>query len=411
MSIYKIPITTAFVFFPIIAFFFTLPYLIYQYRKYGAIPFFRSVIVYSFILYLLCTYFLVILPLPSIKEVSNLTTPTTQLIPFEFIKQLSKLSMDWSSLASYLKLIQNKVFYIAAFNILLTVPFGIYLRYYFECKWYKVLIYSFLLSLFFEITQLTGLYGIYPRAYRLFDVDDLILNTLGAMLGFLITPLFSIILPTRKELDEKSFQKGKKVTIFRRALSFCIDCFFLAIMIITMSIALHNTLLEEYTLLISILLYYIVIPLLTAGKTFGKMILKLQVVAKKQKESKNNLKETNEPRYKTLKVELRYLLSYILFYYQFIIINILEKISTNNNTIKIIINSSIWILRIYFWINILNIIINICRRKKEFLYEKITKTTTISTIEYEIIEEKEDISQKKKKEDKNVRVKKDNEKL
>ena len=118
MSTYKIPITSAFIFFPIIAFFFTLPYLIYQYRKYGAIPFFRSVIVYSFILYLLCAYFLVILPLPSMKEVSNLTTPVTQLTPFYFIKQLSTLSMDWSSPASYIKLIQNKAFYIAAFNFL-----------------------------------------------------------------------------------------------------------------------------------------------------------------------------------------------------------------------------------------------------------------------------------------------------
>lgn len=399
MSTYKIPITSAFIFFPIIAFFFTLPYLIYQYRKYGAIPFFRSVIVYSFILYLLCAYFLVILPLPSMKEVSNLTTPVTQLTPFYFIKQLSTLSMDWSSLASYIKLIQNKAFYIAVFNILLTLPFGIYLRYYFECKWYKVLIYGFLLSLFFEVTQLTGLYGIYPRAYRLFDVDDLILNTCGTMLGFFITPLFAIILPTRKELDEKSFKKGKTVTIFRRALSFCIDCFFFVITIIITSIILHNTTLAKYTLLISVVLYYLILPLLTGGKTFGKMTLKLQVVAKEKE------------KYKLLKVELRYLLSYILFYYQFIIILTLEQISTNNNMINIIINSSIWILRIYFIINILNIIVSIIRRKKEFLYEKITKTKTISTIEYQSKEEIENnpqINEKATEEDKEVRTKKDN---
>ena len=33
-------------------------------------------------------------------------------------------------------------------------------------------IFSFLLSLFFEVTQLTGLYFLYPGSYRLFDVDD-----------------------------------------------------------------------------------------------------------------------------------------------------------------------------------------------------------------------------------------------
>lgn len=390
MSVYKIPIASAFIIFPLIAFVLTLPYLIYQYRKYGSIPFLRSIIFYSFILYLICTYFLVILPLPSREEVSILTTPTMQLIPFDFIKDLSNVSFNWTSFSSYINLIQNPAFYIVAFNILLTVPFGIYLRYYFECKWYQVLLFSFLLSLFFEITQLTGLYGIYPRPYRLFDVDDLILNTLGGIVGFIITPIFSLILPTRKELDEKSLKRGKRVTIFRRALAYCIDSFFLVIMIIIVSILFHATPLENYTLLLSILLYFLGLPLITDGKTIGKIILKTQVVPKNK-------------RWKIGKIELRYLLSYILFYYQFIIISLLENISTNNNILKIIINSSIILLRIYFWINVLSVLFNIVKKKKEFLYEKLTKTEIISTIEYEeqpIKQEKEEKEDARTKENK-----------
>ena len=38
-------------------------------------------------------------------------------------------------------------------------------------------------SLFFEFTQYSGLYGYYAHAYRTFDVDDLILNTFGAAIG------------------------------------------------------------------------------------------------------------------------------------------------------------------------------------------------------------------------------------
>ena len=390
MSVYKIPITSAFIIFPLIAFVLTLPYLIYQYRKYGSIPFLRSIIFYSFILYLICTYFLVILPLPSREEVSILTTPTMQLIPFDFIKDLSNVSFNWTSFSSYINLIQNPAFYIVAFNILLTVPFGIYLRYYFECKWYQVLLFSFLLSLFFEITQLTGLYGIYPRPYRLFDVDDLILNALGGIVGFIITPIFSLILPTRKELDEKSLKRGKRVTIFRRALAYCIDSFFLVIMIIIVSILFHATPLENYTLLLSILLYFLGLPLITDGKTIGKIILKTQVVPKNK-------------RWEIGKIELRYLLSYILFYYQFIIISLLENISTNNNILKIIINSSIILLRIYFWINVLSVLFNIVKKKKEFLYEKLTKTEIISTIEYEeqpIKQEKEEKEDARTKENK-----------
>ena len=56
----------------------------------------------------------------------------------------------------------------------------------------KTMIASFCLSLFFELTQLSGLYFIYPRPYRLFDVNDLVTNTLGGIIGFVVTPLFYI---------------------------------------------------------------------------------------------------------------------------------------------------------------------------------------------------------------------------
>ena len=365
MSAYKMPITMAIIFFPIIAFFLTLPFLIYQYRKYGSIPFLRSAIFYSFILYLLCAYFLVILPLPAIEEVKNLTTPTMQLVPFEFITDLLNTSFNWKELTSYINVIQSPVFYIAAFNILLTIPFGIYLRYYFECKWYKAFMYGFLLSLFFELTQLSGLYGIYPRPYRLFDIDDLMLNTLGTMIGFLITPIIAIILPTRKELDEKSFEKGKKVTFLRRALAYCIDLFFFVLVFIMVSILTHNTQFQKSTIIITVFLYYIVIPLINQGKTFGKMILKLQVVAK------------NNKKFQKIRIMIRYILSYILFYYQAIIINLLSQSSMNNNILKY----SILILKIYFVINLISIILSIVKKDKRFLYEKITQTEIISTIE------------------------------
>ena len=405
MSAYKLPIATAFIFFPIIAFIFTLPFLIYQYRKYGSIPFLRSVIFYSFILYLLCAYFLVILPLPTIDEVKNLTTETTQLVPFDFIRQLSNtISFQWNELSSYLTVIKSPAFYIAAFNILLTLPFGVYLRYYFECKWYKIILYGFLLSLFFELTQLTGLYGIYPRPYRLFDVDDLILNTTGALIGCLLTPLISKILPSRKELDEHSFRRGKKVTLFRRALSYCIDFFFLVTMVMVVSIISYNTEVSKYSMLLSIILYYIGIPLFTNGKTFGKMILKLQVTSKNET---SNIKNK-------VKVTLRYLLSYVLFYYQFLIIEWIRNISVDNDFTSIIKNSSILILKIYFWLNIIWIIKSLVTKDKRFLYEKITGTENISTIDYEIKSDNElEINQKNsnhkenKKEDEDVRNKKD----
>ena len=39
------------------------------------------------------------------------------------------------------------------------------------------------LSLAIELTQLTGIWGVYDCAYRIFDVDDLMTNTAGGLLG------------------------------------------------------------------------------------------------------------------------------------------------------------------------------------------------------------------------------------
>ena len=88
MEIYKIPIEFAIITFPFIAFILTIPFLIYQYRKYGAIPILKSIIFYSFILYLITAYFMVILPLPSMEYVKNLKTAYIQLQPFQFIQDI-----------------------------------------------------------------------------------------------------------------------------------------------------------------------------------------------------------------------------------------------------------------------------------------------------------------------------------
>ena len=77
-------IKTAILIFPLIAFLFTLPFILHQYHKYGAIHKFRTLIIYSFILYMITIYFLVILPLPSISDVTK-PDKIMNLIPFSFV--------------------------------------------------------------------------------------------------------------------------------------------------------------------------------------------------------------------------------------------------------------------------------------------------------------------------------------
>ena len=52
------------------------------------------------------------------------------------------------------------------------------------------LIFAACLTAFIEISQATGLYGIYACPYRHFEIDDLILNVFGVWLGFTLAGRF-----------------------------------------------------------------------------------------------------------------------------------------------------------------------------------------------------------------------------
>lgn len=230
MASYIEPIRFALIVFPFLALAISAIFFIYEYRKYGTFLLTRAVILYSFVFYLLCAYFLVILPLPTKEAVAKMTGPKMELHLFASWENFrANTVLVLSDPSTYLPAMRQSVFLEPLFNVFLLLPFGIYLRYYFRLSFVKTVIASFCLSLFFELTQLTGLYFIYPRPYRLFDVNDLLTNTFGGMLGYLVTPIFTFMLPTRARMDEVSYEKGKTVSLTRRLVAYLIDWFFLSI--------------------------------------------------------------------------------------------------------------------------------------------------------------------------------------
>lgn len=361
-------ILTAFLCFPLIALFFTLPYMLFQYRKYGAIPRFRTFIIYSFILYLMCAYFLVILPLPKLEEVKNLITPRYQLIPFNTINDIKNASLNITGLKSILTLIKEPVINQILYNILLFIPFGIYLKYYFKCNLKKTILISFLVSLFFELTQLSGLYFIYERGYRLFDVDDLITNTLGGLIGYYLSNVFKF-LPKRDKIDDNAYQKGMHIPLFRRLYAFIIDaiiCTFLNVIltILTMDM-LHNT---TYNAL-AIIIYYILIPYFTNGYTLGKRMLKIRII------STDNQKLT----FSQLIVRNGILYFIIIKGFSFIC-GILSKysisiIKSKNEGVYFLMSLIMFIVITYIFKRI-----NDISNERLLLYEKLSKTKNNSTI-------------------------------
>ena len=134
MQKYLEPILTAAVFFPLLAALFTLPYMIYCYRRYGAVLVMRVALMYAFLYYLICVYFLAILPFP--REGTVVTQRTTvNLIPFNYVPEVldSGVTFSWDDPKSWLVAIYSSGLYEPLCNVLMFFPLGIFLRYYFGC--------------------------------------------------------------------------------------------------------------------------------------------------------------------------------------------------------------------------------------------------------------------------------------
>lgn len=361
LSIIKI----ALIVFPFIAFLVTLPYILKEYHKYGSVYWYRALIIYSFILYLLAAYFLVILPLPSRSEVMAMTSPTTQLIPFNFVTDFIKNSgLVLNNFNTYITALKSTQFIVPIFNIILTIPFGAYLHYYFKCNFKKTIALAFLLSLFFELTQLTGLYFIYPRGYRLFDIDDLILNTFGGLIGYFLGNILLKFLPNRENIDKTALELGKKVSIIRRSLAYCLDLFLTNIIFGIIYIIFEFKFGMNY--LFFLISYFIFLPYFFNGQTIGCKFLKIKIVSTKY--NKLHLSQM------IVRTGLFYL-GYVIFPILLLIIcsNI---ISYFNNTLLVFSVLLLgFLLLIYYLICFCKLAIN-----KKIFYEIWSNTKIISTI-------------------------------
>lgn len=137
---------------------------------------YKELLKLSFIIYILCLFHVV--------TYQDVSFSNANFIPFKEITRY-----DFGSSLFYRNILGN---------LLLFIPFGIFSSYYVKInKSYLIIILSFIASLSIELTQL--LIG------RVFDVDDIILNVLGGLIGYILYKIFKKFennLPTlfRKDL-------------------------------------------------------------------------------------------------------------------------------------------------------------------------------------------------------------------
>lgn len=359
---YLITIKTAFVVFPLIALLITIPFIIHNYHKYGSINPLRTLIIYSFILYLITIYFLVILPLPNKNDVVP-KEGMIRLIPFGFIIDIIKeTSFRITIPSTYLKALTDPCFYTVIFNLFMTIPYGMYLRYYFKCDLKKTIRLSFLLSLFFEVTQLTGLYFIYRYQYRVFDVDDLIINTSGGVIGYFLMGCINKFLPSRDKIDEESIKDSMTVSGLRRLTIFFLDMFIWFVLTLFLDVFMFD---NRYTKYITYTIYFIIIPIFWNGKTIGSNFLNVRVDFKKKRVLRIFVRAITEALFNLV---LPFLVIYIS---SLVVVN--YGIQTSGKIIIILL--IFFVLFIYYLVNIIGLLIS-----KKMFYDKLSKVEFISTL-------------------------------
>ncbi len=295
LSAYSFPIVTAIMFFPSIVCLTAIPFLIWNYRKYNGLSAMRATVIFSFVFYMMCAFFLTLLPLPTIQEVLK-----RKPVPFNnhlfnniiyVMKNAGFAAGDvgtWFRASNWKAAVTSPMLFQIIANIVMQVPLGFYLRYYFRVNWKKALGVGFLVSLFYEMTQLSGVWGIYPYAFRCPDVDDLMNNTLGCMIGFWMAPILMRHLPSVDDMDRIAAKRGEKLGIIRAFTAFSVD--WIVCNVISMGInyvAYHyferyifsDLLQVESVKLLLLAIYFLWLPKHWNKQTIGNALVKVKIVS------------------------------------------------------------------------------------------------------------------------------------
>ncbi len=173
------------------AFLLFVPYIAVRYRRRGELGLGNLALAFAGPLYGLALFFYVFAPFPPVRSdfcaVIGVRRP--QLIPFHFLHDMGKSATGSGLMA----MLHNPALTQVLLNVALFIPLGMFVRYMFGRSVPVTAVIGLGVSLLIETTQLTGDWFIYPCAYRLFDVDDLIANGLGGLIGALAAPLLSAV--------------------------------------------------------------------------------------------------------------------------------------------------------------------------------------------------------------------------
>ncbi|MHA6792064.1 VanZ family protein [Pseudonocardia bannensis] len=192
MSVRVLPAFVAVVLGGLLATALLVPYVAVSFRRRGTLGAGHVMLAGAALVYGLALLAYVLLPLPHADAAfctrdAWLVEP--QLRPLQFLRDIRNEQAG----SGFHALMASPAVQQVAFNVVLFLPFGALVRYLGKRSVILTTAAGAVVSLLIEVTQLTGIWGAYPCPYRLFDVDDLLANSAGAMLGALAAPLLRLV--------------------------------------------------------------------------------------------------------------------------------------------------------------------------------------------------------------------------
>lgn len=197
-----------------------VPVLVLQSRRYGGLSLPRLLGAAALAVYLVTLAAYTLLPLPSgdLDAWCAEHAVGHDLVPLHSLADIRRETAGLGARATLTSTVTLQV----VLNVVLFVPWGVLARRFLGLSLVTSVLSGLVASTLIELSQYTGLFGLIGCSYRVGDVDDVLTNTAGALLGAALAPAVLRWMPAAAELHEGR-GRARPVTVWRRWSAMVVD--------------------------------------------------------------------------------------------------------------------------------------------------------------------------------------------
>ncbi|WP_198680826.1 VanZ family protein [Lentzea terrae] len=192
-----------------------VPLVLLHYFRFRRVEPRRAFVLYGLLAYGLVALALIFLPFPADPARVCQGEQMLSTVPFQWWTDMNN-NLAANGRSGVLAMVRSQAFLQQLFNVALFVPLGAVLRKAYGKGPLAVVAIGLGISLAVEVVQYTGNFGYYACPYRIADVDDLMSNTFGSLLGWMVAPA-AVVVPRVPASEDSTAPEGT-VTVPRRLL-------------------------------------------------------------------------------------------------------------------------------------------------------------------------------------------------